>query len=210
MDAFILAGGLSTRMGRDKALVAWNGVPLIERMVSKLSCLNLASVSIAGRRPDLENFAAIVPDQFSARGPLGGMESALRASNEKLSMIIAVDLPLVPVGFLDWMIDRAERTEALVTLPYLEGRPQPLCAVYHRAMLPHIQQALSAGDGKVTRCIEKAATESGMKIDRLSIEGVYAALQPYQQWPLRPGPRHWFRNFNRPEDLEWAALEESV
>lgn len=197
-------------MGRDKALVEWNGVPLIERMVSKLSCLNFSSIAIAGSRHDLENFAAVVPDQFSARGPLGGMQSALSASNEKLSLIIAVDLPLVPMGFLAWMMERAERTEALVTLPHVESRPQPLCAVYHQAMLPYIQQALSAGDGKVTRCIETAAADSGMKIDGFSIEGVYAALQPCESWPLKPAPRNWFRNFNRPEDLEWAALEESA
>ena len=209
MNAFILAGGQSTRMGRDKALLGFHGRPLIENMLTKLRTLGF-SPRIVGSRPDLAGYAPIIPDNYPGSGPLAGIEAALAASNDYLNLFLPVDLPLLPAEFLRWMTARALQTSALATIPRLEGRPQPLCAVYHHALLPDARSALAARKPKVMRAVEHAASESRLKIDLFDVEIAAASLTPSVDWPLAPAVHRWFHNFNTPADLECAALEESL
>ncbi len=204
MNAFVLAGGQSTRMGRDKALLELHGRPLIEHALDKLRVLGF-SPFIAGSRPDLAAFAPVLPDLHPTAGPLAGIEAALNASNSEQNLFLAVDLPFLPIEFLRWMIDRVDKTNAFATIPLLQARPQPLCAVYSKALLPHIEGALDVGDGKVMRAIERAAGATSQIIDSFDLESIAAS----QSWP-QPIPLHrWFHNLNTPADFEKAALEQS-
>jgi molybdopterin-guanine dinucleotide biosynthesis protein A len=202
MNAFVLAGGQSTRMGRDKAVLQFEGCPLIEHALAKLRMLGF-SPRIAGTRSDLTAWAPIIPDNYPGSGPLAGIEAALSASDSDLNLFLPVDLPLLPVGFLRWMTARARETSALATIPLLQDRPQPLCAIYHRDLLPHIQSALAAGDFKVIRAIENAAVASRSKLDRFHVETIAAALDFFAIPPVH----RWFQNINTPADLQIAALE---
>lgn len=205
MNAFILAGGQSARMGRDKAMLELDNHLFIEHALEKLRALSL-SPRIVGSRPDLAAFAAIIPDNHPHTGPLGGIEAALAISNTEQNLFLPVDLPWLPVEFLRWLIQRAEATQALATIPRLQGRPQPLCAVYSRALLPDAQAALAAGDAKVIRAVESAANRTGLRIDSFDVETIATA----QSWE-QPLPLHrWFENINTPADFEKAALEQSA
>ena len=208
MKAFVLAGGQSTRMGRDKALLEFRGRPLIERALANLRILGF-SPAIAGNRPDLAGYASIIPDNYPGSGPLAGIEAALAASNDDLNLFLAVDLPLLPIEYLQWMAARALETSALATIPRVQGRPQPLCAVYHKALLPHARAALAAGDAKVMRSLATAAAATGSRLDTFDIETVAAALGSSVQWPSVAPVHRWFQNLNTPADLEIAALEET-
>jgi molybdopterin-guanine dinucleotide biosynthesis protein A len=213
MNAFVLAGGRSTRMGRDKALIEFRGRPLIEHALDKLRALGFAP-RIAGSRQDLSAFAPVIPDNYgpdnyTALGPLAGIEAALAAGNEELSLFLPVDLPLLPVEFLRWMSARALQTAALATIPRLQGWPQPLCAVYHRALLPHARAALAASDAKVMRAVEHAAAETHLNIDAFDIETIASSLSPASGWGEASAVHRWFQNLNTPADLQKAALEES-
>lgn len=197
MNAFVLAGGASTRMGRDKALLLLNDRPLIEHALDKLRALGLAP-RIVGSRPDLASFAPVIPDNFAHTGPLGGIQAALAITSTEQNLFLAVDLPVLPAFFLQWTAARAAITTALATIPLLQGRPQPLCAVYSRALLPHIQASLAAGDAKVTHAVESAARATHASIDFFNVESVASA----QCWP-QPFQLHlWFQNINTPADLE--------
>jgi len=208
MNAFILAGGQSRRMGRDKALLGFHGRPLVENMLTKLRTLGFPSC-IVGSRPDLAGYAPVIPDNYPGSGPLAGIEAALAETNDEMSLFVPVDLPLLPAEFLHWMAGRARQTSALATIPRLQGRPQPLCAVYHQALLPDARSALAAGKPKVMRAVERAASASRLGIDAFDVETAAASLRPFIDWPLAPPVHRWFHNFNTPADLECAALEES-
>lgn len=207
MNAFILAGGQSTRMGRDKALLEFRGRPLVERALENLRRLGF-SPSIAGNRPDLARYAPVIPDNYPGSGPLAGIEASLAASGDDLNLFLPVDLPLLPVEFLRWMVSRAAEISALATIPRLQGRPQPLCAVYHRALLPCAGALLAANKPKVMRAVENAASETRLGLDLFDVEVVAAILGPSAGWPSSP-PARWFQNVNTPADLETTALEES-
>ena len=146
-EGFVLAGGRSTRMRQDKALLQLAGRPLLELALDKLGALPLASAPrIAGARPELSSFAPVIADLHPGCGPLSGIEAALAASTMPLNVFLPVDMPLLPAQFLLWMLRRAEITGAVVTVPRINGWPQPLCAVYHRQLLDHITASLLAGE----------------------------------------------------------------
>jgi molybdopterin-guanine dinucleotide biosynthesis protein A len=192
-------------MGRDKALLEFNGQPLIRRAVEKLQALGI-SPRIAGSRSDLSRFATAIPDNFPDSGPLGGIDAALAISDARLNLFQPVDLPWLPTDLLAWMVERAESTESLATIPRLQGRLQPLCAVYHREFWPYARAALMTGNFKVMDAVNSAAIAKGFRIDCFDVENIATALG----W-RQPNLLHrWFDNLNTPADLEKAALEQSA
>ncbi len=205
MNAFVLAGGQSARMGRDKALLELNGRPLIAHALEKLRSLGF-SPQIVGSRPDLAEFAPVIPDVQPQAGPLGGIESALAASDVEQGLFLPVDLPWMPAEFLCWMVDRAAITHALATIPRLLGLFQPLCAIYNRALLSHTRAAIAAGDAKVIHAVDHAASATGLPIDIFDVE-IIASAQSWEQCiPLY----RWFENINTPADFGKAMLEQSA
>lgn len=204
MNAYILAGGRSTRMGRDKALLELAGRPLIAHAIGLLRSIGFEP-KIAGNRPDLSQFASCTPDNYPDCGPLGGIEAALAASDTRLNLFLPVDLPLLPRAFLRWMVERTGYTQASATIPCVLGRPQPLCAVYNKDLLSGLQAVLQAGNYKVVAAIKDAAHQARQSIDMFQVETIAAALAP-DIWPLEPPIYRWFQNINTPAD--YTMLEQ--
>ncbi|MGA3226239.1 MAG: molybdenum cofactor guanylyltransferase [Acidobacteriaceae bacterium] len=203
-EGFVLAGGRSTRMGQDKALLRLGGRTLIDLALEKLRALSLAAARIAGASPELGSYGAVIADLHPGCGPLSGIEAALAASSQPLNAFLPVDTPLLPAQFLLWMLERALITGALATVPRINGWPQPLCAVYHRELLSPITAALAAGDYKVMPVIS-AACHLRQSIDVFDVEGV-ASAQPYLfSFSALPLYR-WFHNCNTPEDMAGIGM----
>ena len=205
VDSFVLAGGRSSRMGSDKALLEIGGQPLIALALERLRASG-TTPRICGSRSDLARFAPALPDRFPNAGPLAGLEAALAASVSELSLFLPVDLPALPAAFLRWLLARAQTSQALATVPYFAGRAQPLCAVYSRHLLPGIRQSLRAGQFKVLAAIQLAAASLGQRIDAFQVESVASALPP-GVWPAFPPPYQWFRNVNSHFDFEILLRE---
>ncbi len=199
MNAFVLAGGQSRRMGRDKALLVVDGYALIEFMLDKLRRLGL-DPRICGVRSDLARFADVVPDNFSQSGPLAGIEGALAVSDSELNLFVPVDLPGLPAEFLRWLMVRAETSRSVATIPRYGDRLQPLCAVYSRRLLEGLRESLVAGRRKVMDGIRASALDLGESIDAFDAECI-AATAP-AAWPLQPPLAAWFRNVNTPAEYD--------
>lgn len=204
-EAFVLAGGRSTRMGQDKTLLQVAGKSLLEHALDKLRAVGAsAPPRIVGARPDLSSYAPVVTDLHPGCGPLGGIEAALAATTQPLNLFLPVDLPLLPAGFLGWMLRRAEITGALVTVPRANGRPQPLSAVYHRDLLAGVTASLAAGNYKVMPVIMAAAQSRAQAIDVFDVEllaSTYPEMHRFSSLPLY----HWFHNCNTLEDVTAIA-----
>jgi molybdopterin-guanine dinucleotide biosynthesis protein A len=204
-EAFVLAGGRSTRMGQDKALLQVAGRSLLELALDKLRALDAsATPRIAGSRPDLSSYAPVVPDLHPGCGPLSGIEAALAATAQPLNLFLPVDLPLLPARFLGWMLGRAETTGALVTVPRINGRPQPLCAVYHRDLLAGVTASLAAGNYKVMPVVTAAAQSRAQAIDVFDVELLASTCPELHRFSSLPLYR-WFHNCNTPEDITGIA-----
>lgn len=201
VHAYVLAGGQSTRMGRDKALLSWGGHPLIARMVELARAVD-PEPRICGSRQDLAQFAEVVADQQLQCGPLAGIAAGLEASDAELNLFLPVDMPGIPPDFLCWLRARAEASGAVATIPRFEDRPQPLCAIYSRRLREGVRAFLDAGQFKVMAAIRAAAASLGENVDIFAVESVAAAL-PAGMWPMNPPPREWFRNANTPGEYAW-------
>lgn len=200
-EGFVLAGGRSTRMGQDKVLLPLAGRSLLDIALDKLRVLPLAGAPrIVAVRSDLSSHGAVIADLNPGCGPLSGIEAALTASTRPLNVFLPVDLPLLPAHFLLWMLQRAETTGAVMTVPRINGRPQPLCAVYHRDLVAHLTASLRAGDYKVMPVMMAAARGYLSPIDIFDVELVSSANSALRA--LSPLPPHrWFHNCNAPEDM---------
>ncbi len=207
VNCFVLAGGRSSRMGRDKALLTWNGRPLVEHALDRFRRLGWEP-RIVGQRPDLARFAPVIEDNFPGSGPLAGIEAALSVSGSAWNLFVPVDLPLLPADFLRWIAARARLTEAAATIPQVQGCAQPLVAVYHRTLAAGLRASLRRGDGKVMLAVEDAARAAGIGIDRFDVESVAAIQIPDEPGTVRLPVHRWFDNLNAPADLARVSLEQ--
>jgi molybdopterin-guanine dinucleotide biosynthesis protein A len=195
VTAFILAGGKSRRMGRDKAFVDFKGRPLLTRALEVARSVAQDVRIVGGGDRDtqkLESYAPVVEDIFPDRGPLGGIHSALRASRTELNLMLAVDMPFVSSRFLQYLIDEARIDEPLaaaqasVVVPRAGGRRQPLCAIYQRDFADAAEAALRAGRNRIDLLFEVVKTRV-LEEEEMASAGFSSDL---------------FRNLNTPQELE--------
>lgn len=187
--AFILAGGKSSRMGSDKALLRFGAETLLESALNRLRAVT-DHVFIVGSRPELSAYAPVIPDAYAERGPLAGIYSALRGSPGELNLMLAVDMPFVPLEFLKKLLTAAGQSHAMVTFPAGKDGSQPLCAVYRREFVAIAQEALESGNYKIDPLFGKTET---CIIDEQKLES----------WGFNPGI---FMNLNSPDDLRRAQV----
>lgn len=142
-SGFVLAGGQSSRMGRDKALLPYRGTTLVEYMAS-LVREAVGSVALIGDPAKFGRFGLpVIADEIPGRGPAGGIYTALRSCQTDWNLILACDMPDVPLSLLRDLVRAAERAErACIAATGPDSRPEPLCAVYHRRCVPALGRAI--------------------------------------------------------------------
>lgn len=202
---FVLAGGQSRRMGRDKSLVEFAGETLIERALKILRQAGLdagCAVRIAGGRAELENFAPVVGDAEPGRGPLGGICAALAASEGRRAVFVPVDLPLLPSSLITYMVRITEVTSALVVAVSVNGFAQTFPVVIGQAALPALRNALKQGSGGCYAALQDAAAGRGERIKVVPVE--YLAQAGQVAHPDGLPPAMWFLNVNSPAGLRRA------
>jgi molybdopterin-guanine dinucleotide biosynthesis protein A len=161
IGGYVLAGGKSSRMGRDKALLELGGKPLIWHAVTKLGRV-CADVQILSSNPELERFAPLVRDMHAGCGPLGGLEAGLGHSWHEWNLFMPVDMPFLPSAFLDhWVrtVIARERRGARVAMFTVGGVPQPLFCLLHREVALFVHEAMQRGEYKVFPVLEGAGKE---------------------------------------------------
>ena len=132
---YVLAGGGSTRFGRDKAFVEIGGKPMLARMIELLQSVT-KQVKVVGAPEKYADFAvAIVADRWPGEGPLGGIITALEdavksAERGEWNLIVSCDMPFLTEAWLKFLGKRAAESSAQVVLPHSTSGPEPLCACW--------------------------------------------------------------------------------
>jgi molybdenum cofactor guanylyltransferase len=130
LSAVILAGGESTRMGRDKAWIELEGQPLIARSLVTVGACGIEEIYISGRAG--ADYSAlhcpVLLDREPGSGPLAGIERALDATTAPLMLVLAVDLAGMTVGFVRKLAERCDQLRGVV--PRFKGQLEPLAAIY--------------------------------------------------------------------------------
>ena len=197
---FVLAGGQSSRMGADKALALFHGVPLIQIAVESLVSAEI-SARIAGSRSALGSFTPVVPDTIRDRGPLAGVHAALAVSQADWNLFLPVDLPLMPASLLACLIQRAILSSSPITVPQLNGRLQPFPAVLHRSVLPILEDLLQNGESACHIAWRLIPARLGGALDAPAVENLVQCGQCAH--PAGLPPALWFLSANTPADLAY-------
>jgi molybdenum cofactor guanylyltransferase len=155
--AFVLAGGHSSRMGADKALLAFRDQTLLSRALQTAAAAS-GKVVIVGPRQLYAIYGEVVEDIYTGCGPLGGIHAALRATGTDLNLVLSVDMPLMTAEFLRWLLEQARNASELILVPDALGGQQPLCAVYRRPLYALAEQALEDGDYKIGHLFQRVPT----------------------------------------------------
>jgi molybdenum cofactor guanylyltransferase len=156
--AALLAGGKSTRMGRDKAYlpVEWEGtsVPLWKRQLGVLQALAPDRLVISGpRKPGYPESVTVLADEYDGLGPLGGIATCLSKTRTTLLLVLAIDLPQIQPAFLLKLLVRSEPGCGVV--PVYQNRFEPLIALYPAAALEVATDQLSKQDYVLQHFVEK-------------------------------------------------------
>lgn len=158
----ILAGGLSRRMGRDKAFVELCGQTLISRVLEAIRDVCDDVMIVTNSLDKFGSFGvSLVPDHYPGKGSLGGIYSGLRAAKRDLAMVVACDMPLLSRPLLHYLVGCAEGFDVVIPSSpnsyrvkrQKEGQVtakdadlHPMHAVYSRKCLAAIEERILAGD----------------------------------------------------------------
>jgi len=146
-------------MGRNKALLPWRGVLLLESIAGRVAAA-AGAVTVVGDPAIYTGLGfPVIPDSRPNEGPLVGIHTALTHTNSEWNLIVACDMPEIRTGFLRHLLDLAERRDADAVVPRQpSGRLEPVCAVYHRRTLPVVEAALDGGVRRVTEALARLVT----------------------------------------------------
>lgn len=190
-SAVVLAAGRSTRMGRDKALVEVDGVPLWQRQREVLAAAGAAEILLSARPEQTwtrraAGFAAVVHDAMPDCGPLVGATAALERATHPWLAVLAIDLPALPAAW--FVASLAQCAPGVGVIGRLDGRFEPLAAIYPCAFKWLAWESLARGDYAFQAVAGRAVTEGLLRVRE--IDAAAAA---------------WFANWNSPSDLPEKA-----
>ena len=145
----VQAGGKSSRMGEDKALIRLAGIPLIERVLARIDGL-ADEILITTNHPETLTHLNLrmAGDEVPGASALHGLKTALDAARGELVLVLSCDTPFVNRELLEHLLSRAHEADAIV--PKHDDKYEPLQAVYNRARcLPAVEAALLASERRM-------------------------------------------------------------
>jgi molybdopterin-guanine dinucleotide biosynthesis protein A len=153
MISVILSGGENRRFPTLKGFIETEGKTILERNIEVLGRLS-DRVYISTNSPEryFHLGAPLVGDVMPPCGPMGGILSAFLATDAAEIIVTACDMPFIKYEVIRYIIESSGRQ---ATVPLLDGRPEPLLAVYRREALPVIEGLLRAGERSVTRMLRE-------------------------------------------------------
>jgi len=178
--AIILAGGDSSRMGRDKTMLPVGGRPMIKHAYEQLRPY-FAEMLISSNNAALHDFlgATVVADDAAGKGPIMGIISAMRASANDINFVIACDMPDIDTGLMRAML-RLGREYDVVVPRVGADMYEPLFAVYTKDALPAMEELVESGNNKIIdsygRCRVRYVDLPGRRFRNINTRAEYHGL----------------------------------
>jgi molybdenum cofactor guanylyltransferase len=186
VEGFILVGGLSRRMGKDKSRLVFGKQTVVERIATQLGSVT-EQVSLVGTGYNAATLR-VVPDVYERWGALGGIHAALTACRAEWAAIVACDLPFVTADLFSRLSTFRQQADAVVPIQS-DGRPQPVCALYRREACLQATEVLVATGEHTPRALLAKVRTRWVRLNELKDLS---------------GSENFFFNVNRPEDYERA------
>lgn len=174
---YVLAGGASRRMGRDKALLEAEGLPLLAKVsgIVRAAAGRCVAVAPAGRYVDVG--VEVLADRWPGEGPLGGILTALESSDAEWNLIVAVDMPFIDATFLESLLREARKGGETVVPMHEDGGMEPLCGVYHSGAAGALRRFFDGGGRRVKDALRQIPVRTVPAPDR-----ILASVNTPEQW----------------------------
>lgn len=189
ITGIVLCGGRSSRMGQDKASLAFGGETMLERAVRVLREVADEVIVVARAEQPMPTGVRAIHDPIEDLGPLAGIVAGLAASATDVNFIIACDMPLIRAAVLTRLAEL--RGDADICVAVADRHASPLCAVYRKRVASVGQELLAAGERRVMTLLARVATK---RVDAAALRDIDPDLES-------------FFSCNTPEDFQQAALK---
>lgn len=185
VKGFVLAGGRSSRMRQDKALMRLHGKPLVLHAAEILQPY-VSELAILGPKDRYGDFGLpVLEDRWPGQGPLGAVCTGLLSSSAPWNIFLACDLPRLTPPFVQLLIKRMRSTRSAAVVPRTEDGWQPLCAAYHSRCAVLFERAFLEGKRSISGCLDaldaEAITQDEMKAAGLR-DGELANVNTPEDW----------------------------
>jgi molybdopterin-guanine dinucleotide biosynthesis protein A len=193
---YVLAGGASSRFGKDKALVELGGKVVLERILDSLKESGVRETRVVGAKEMYGRFGArCIKDKWPGEGPLGGIVTALWSTvpdkyGYRWNLILGCDMPFLSAEWFRFLVERSKKSEADVVLARSEHGLEPLCACWRTSAAASLQAAFDEGARKVTDAMKRLRME----------------VLDEREWKRFDSAGRLFWNMNTPQDYQ-AALQ---
>jgi len=156
MTSIILAGGKSSRLGRNKLLETIGEKTLIQWVVDRLAIMSTEIIIATARGQAIGYFSTVktrtVEDIYPGKGPLAGIHAGLGATASPRAIVVSCDMPFLNVSLLRYMAD--SMLDFDIVLPRIGKMIEPLCAVYSRNCLVPIQKLLDRDERQIRKLFD--------------------------------------------------------
>lgn len=145
----ILAGGKSSRMGRDKATAEYQGMSLIGNVYEKVRAVFDDVIIISSRHATIENMEVpIFRDIVAIQSPVVGIATALLYSRKPRIFVVACDMPFLTPEAMQFILDQSRGTD--ITIPMVGAYYEPLHAIYTRHCLAPLLRLIDRNNLKIS------------------------------------------------------------
>lgn len=159
ISMIILAGGASSRMGRDKSDLTIDGKTFLEMQIEKGEKLGISDILLSGYHGENKYKYPIIPDRFPGKGPLGGLEACFRKAKNPYCLVLGVDVPLVPAEELAALIRQSLHSDAKAVILSHGGHEEPLMGVYCTDLADAMLEEITERKGAVFAFLRKNGYE---------------------------------------------------
>ncbi len=160
MSAIVLAGGKSSRMGRDKALLPFGKRTMLEHLAAITPSLFEETWIVVDQKSKTEGLhlegAQVCEDLMKHRGPLAGLYTGLCASHLNANCVLTCDMPLVDEALLRNLVDYWDSDLDGLCLEDAKGHLQPFPGIYSRSCRLLMRSLLDVGEASMKRFLQVA------------------------------------------------------
>ncbi len=151
----ILAGGKSSRMGQDKALLTYDNTSFIQKLCEELDFFEEKYIA-RGSNPDcMQKDWTRVDDIYAERGPIGGIHAVLSTCTAGAMFFASCDMPLLQRGLVEKICGLLEEETDAVIAVSADGRIHPLCGVYRKSVTALLEQQILSGNHRLMKALEQ-------------------------------------------------------
>ena len=154
ITGIVLAGGMSSRMGQDKSLMEFNGMPLIQHAVDTLKTICHQVVISSNRHAYEFTGCEVWPDELEIQAPVTGIYTCIRRSATGRNIILSCDMPLVDSRLFEYLIKQDAGFDAII--PVHERGIEPLCGVYNKTAVPVLAANIAENQFSLQQFIREA------------------------------------------------------